>query len=172
MIRPRVTISQGTVDKIIAQTRTQARPKARAELEAFGTEWEVKVREIVQAELPRRDGVRHKTNTTHLENSFQARVVEGPNGGFPMRLELTTKPGVNAKKIAALEFGIKGTHPITAKRTKYLRWGDVPGDLEGSGFKTVTWRSDGPNAHGKIQGGYHFMERARDAVLARRRRRG
>lgn len=171
MIRPRVTISQGTVAKIVAQTRTQAAPAARAELSALGREWEREVREIVQSELPRRDGVRHKTNTTHLEESFQYRIVEGPNKGFPMRLELTTKPGVNAKKIAALNFGIKGTHPITAKRTKYLRWGDQPGDLEGV-FKSVTWRGDGPNSHGKIQGGYHFMERARDAVLARRRGRG
>ncbi len=169
MIRPRVTISQGTVDKIIAQTRTQARPKARAELEAFGTEWEVKVREIVQAELPRRDGVRHKTNTTHLENSFQARVVEGPNGGFPMRLELTTKPGVNAKKIAALNFGVPDEHdiPTVPKTDGYLRWGDAAGDLRARGQTQVRWKPTG-----RIKDGYHFMERARDSVLARRRRRG
>ncbi len=168
MIRPRVTISSATLVKVIAQSRTQARPAARREAEAFGREWEVQVREIVRAELPRRDGRRHKENTTHLENSFQTRVVEGPNGGFPMRLELTTKPGVNAKKVAALEFGNNKTYPITAKKTKYLRWGGVPGDLETPFLETVVWRNDGPNSHGRLKGGYHFMERARDQVRDRR----
>lgn len=169
MIRPRIQVSPRTRDQFVNAARGQARRAARRELGQIGEAWVDEVTKIVQAELPRRDGVRHKRNTTHLEESFQYRVVEGPDRGFPMRLELTTKPGVNAKKIAALEYGIKKQYPIEAKRAKSLRWGDVPGDLT-KPMKRVTWRSDGPNSHGQIARGYGFMRRARRRVLARRRR--
>lgn len=159
-------------DQFVEMTKTQARRFARAELEVIGREWEAEVVEIVQEELPRRDGERHKANTTHLENSFTHLVREGGDNGFPMTLDLTIKPGVNAKKVAALNFGIDHEYEITAVNAEYLRWGDAPGDITKPFQKSVTWSPDGPNSKGIIANGYHFMERARDAVLARRRRRG
>lgn len=169
-IRPVIRADARFIDQFVGATRTQARRLARAELEVIGREWEDEVRAIVSEELPRRDGDRHKANTTHLENSFTHSISEGGDSGFPMLLDLTTKPGVSAKKVAALEYGVPGEHEIsTTKRS--LRWGDVPGDLATPGLKSVTWKPDGPNSKGIIAGGYHFMERARDAVLARRRRR-
>lgn len=171
MIRVSVNLRPRQRNDFVEATTRIARQSARLELERLGEAWVEEVTSIVQRELPRRDGSRHKRNTTHLENSFQYRIVEGPNDGFPMRLELTTKPGVNAKKIAALEYGVPGTHQIKARRTQYLRWGDAPGDLHRPFTKEVTWKPDGPNSHGKIAGGYGFMRRARDRVLRQSRAR-
>lgn len=164
MIRVAVNVKPRTRQQFIDYSTRVARQSARQELEAIGREWVEEVTKIVQAELPRRDGDRHKRNTTHLDQSFQYRIIEGPNDGFPMRLELTTKPGVNAKKIAALEYGVEGEHVIEAKRTTYLRWGDAPGDLHRPFQQQVTWKPTG-----RIAQGYGFMRRARDRVMARRR---
>lgn len=166
MIRVSVRATERSRDQYRQLSRQAARATARAELEAIGRDWEEEVRSLVTKEAPRRDGPSHKANTTHLENSFTSRVTEGPNNGFPMRLELTTKPGVSAKKIAALEFGVDREYPIEAKRAKHLRWGDKPGDLHKPFQKKVTWKPTG-----RIREGYAFMQRARDTVLARRRRR-
>lgn len=169
-IKPTIHMTQRTVDQFVGLTRTSARRFARAELETMGRDWEGEVQRIAQEELPRRDGVRHKENTTHLENSFTHRIDEGGDGGFPMALDLTTKPGVNAKKVAALNFG-NPDHEITAVNTTYLRWGDAPPDITAPFQKSVMWTASGPNGKGKAGVGYHFMERARDIVLARHRRR-
>lgn len=166
MIRVAVNLSPRTRQQFVDVAARTARNRARRELEEIGQEWVDEVTKIVQKELPRRDGVRHKRNTTHLDQSFQYRIIEGPQNGFPMRLELTTKPGVNAKKIAALEYGVQGEHVIEAKRTQFLRWGDAPGDLHQPFQKAVTWKPTG-----RINQGYGFMRRARDRVLARRRAR-
>lgn len=174
MIRVSVNLRPRQRNDFVEATTRIARQSARLELERLGEAWVEEVTSIVQRELPRRDGPRHKRNTTHLENSFQYRIVEGPNDGFPMRLELTTKPGVSAKKIAALEFGNPNTYDIPkGRKTIPLRWGDAPGDLGKDAAWTgqVTWKPDGPNSHGKIAGGYGFMRRARDRVLRQSRAR-
>lgn len=171
-IRPVIRLDQRTRNQFAQMTKASARKFARAELEAMGREWDREVVEIVQSELPRRDGARHKTDTTHLENSFTHSISEGGDGGFPMVLDLTIKPGVSARKVAALEFGVDHEYPITAVNAKSLRWGDAPGDIATPGLKSVTWSPFGRNGKGILPGGYHFMQRARDAVLARHRRRG
>lgn len=171
MIRVAVNVKPRTRQQFIDYSTRVARQSARQELEAIGREWVEEVTKIVQAELPRRDGDRHKRNTTHLDQSFQYRIIEGPNDGFPMRLELTTKPGVNAKKIAALEFGNPDHDIPKGRKTIPLRWGDAPGDLskEAAFMGQVRWTSTGPNSKGKAGRGYGFMRRARDRVMARRR---
>lgn len=166
-IRPVVRLTERSREQFVGATRAGARRLAHAELETMGKAWEAEAGEIIQAELPRRDGARHKANTTHLENSLTHRVVEGGDQGFPMLLDLTIKPGVSAAKVAALNFGIDHEYEITAKNAKALRWGDAPGDLTQAGLKSVTWSPTGPNSKGIIANGYHFMERARDRVLAR-----
>lgn len=165
MIRPVIRLQPRQAEQFADAIRSQARQAARAELDEIGTAWVDEVVKIVSDELPRRGPPRHRENTTHLDESFQHRIVEGPNDGFPMRLELTTKPGVRAAKVGALEFGIDREYEITARNTKALRWGDAPGDLRAPNQKSVTWKPTG-----RIKQGYRFMERARDRVLTRRRR--
>jgi hypothetical protein len=167
LLRPKITTGRTTAADFVEITARQARIKARAELEEMGREWVREVVAIVSAELPRRDGARHKTNTTHLENSFDWRIEEGPDNGFPMRLALTIKPGVSKAKIAALEFGVQREYVIPgAGRTVPLRWGDAAGDLskEAAFSGQVTWKPTG-----RINQGYRFMRRARERVVRRRR---
>lgn len=166
MIRPVVRISPRQRDQFVDEFQRRARPEARRELEQIGVEWVEEVTRIVRDEFPRRNGERHKRNTTHLDQSFQARLNEGSDRGFPMRLELTVKPGVSAAKIATLNYGAK-PHEIRAVNAKTLAWGETPGAIETPGQKVVQWKP-GP----KLSTPSRFMERARDRVLARRRRRG
>lgn len=165
MIRPRVTVTRRATVGTLGALRTQSIDDVRDVLRRIGEEWEEEVRTLVQAETQRREGRRHKTNTTHLDVSFQYRIVERA-GDYPL-LELTTKPGVSGAKVGSLEFGAKGERVITAKNTKYLRWGRAPGDLRNSKQRSVVWKPTGRSAKG-----YRFMRRARDRVLARRRGRG
>lgn len=51
-----------------------------------------------------RQGKRHKKGTTHLINSFRG-FVRGVRGSLPVNAVLGIKPGVNEKKVAALEYG-------------------------------------------------------------------
>lgn len=175
LLRPSFTTGRTSRADFIDVTARQARIQARRALEEMGRDWEKEVVELVNAEAPRRDGARHKTNTTHLENSFTWRVEEGGDNGFPMRLVLTVKPGVSKAKIGALEFGVQREYVIPAAgKTIPLRWGDAPGDLakEAAFSGQVTWKATGPNAKGKLaSGGYRFMRRARRRVLDRRRNR-
>jgi len=165
-IRPSFTTGQINRADILAKVGRQARFKARTELVTLGLDWEREIRALVSAEAPRRSGERHKANTTHLENSFAWKIEEGPDNGFPMRLILTIKPGVSAKKIAALEYGVKREYVIEAKDAQYLRWGTAPGDLTKPFQKSVVWKPTG-----QINQGYSFMRRARDRVIRRRRNR-
>lgn len=169
MIRPTVNVNGRDRARFVAVTREVAAQKSRRELETLGERWETNVSRIVRTELPRRDGDRHKKNTTHLENAFTYQV-EGNE--FPMRLVLTTKPGVEAAKVAALNNGVKGTHTIRAKKTNYLRWGNHPQDLTNGRLREVTWSPDGPTAGqggtGRIKDGWHFMERALEQTLGSR----
>lgn len=188
-IRPSIQLDTRFRNQFVGATKAAAHRFALAELAVLGKEWLTEVVDIVSDELPRREGDRHKANTTHLEDSFTYHIIQGGDGGFPMTLELTIKPGVNAKKVAALEFGADHDYEIspsgvtagiggrsqrltTARRaklvsagiavqnTQWLRWeGD---DGEDVFMHTVIH---------KAFPGVHFMSRARDAVLARRRRR-
>lgn len=164
MIRPVVRVNPRQRDEFVDEFQRRARPAARRELQEIGDEWVEEVQKIVREEFPRRDGDRHKRNTTHLDQSFQARISEGPDRGFPMRLELTTKPGVSAAKIATLNYG-GSPHKIRAVNAKTLSWGEGPGEITTPGQRSVQWKP-GP----KLSRASRFMERARDRVLARRRR--
>lgn len=169
-IRPTIEFDRRSRDQFVGATREAARRLARAELTVAGQQWEEEVQNIVREELPRRDGERHKANTTHLENSFTHQLVEGGDGGFPMVLNLTIKPGVSAAKVAALEFGNSNEYEIAPHSAKVLRWGDHPQDLH-EPRKSVIWSPFGPTGKGILPDGYKFMRRARDTVLARLKRR-
>lgn len=123
---------------------------------------------IIASELPDRSGHRHKENTTHMSQSLAAKVDQPTRGKFPISAKLTIKPGVNAAKVAALEYGVKGNHTITAGTktpgAKYLRHGREPGMLRKEKLHSVVWKPTG-----QIALGYHFMKRAHDAVVRQRR---
>lgn len=172
MIRPRIQATATARTRYRGITKDAARNKSRRELTVVGETWVRDVRNIVRAELPRRDGVRHKTNTTHLEESFTFQVEEGPDHGFPMTLHLTIKPGVSAAKIGALEYG-NPPHEITARNTTNLRWGQTPPELIKPFQTTVNWNSDAkhslsPPQRPQTANGYGFMRRARRTALRRR----
>ena len=168
-LRPVLTTGRATRADFADLTARRARAESRRQLEEMGREWEKEVVGMAAVEARPRSGRRHKSNTTHLENSFTWRVEEGPDNGFPMRLVLTIKPGVSKAKIAALEYGVQREYVIPgAGQTIPLRWGDAPGDLskEAAFSGQVTWKPTG-----RIREGYGFMRRARERVVARRRRR-
>lgn len=167
MIRPVIRISQRTRDQFADATERQARAAARRELNEIGRAWVDEVSTIVADEYEFRLGDRHKENTTHLTNSFTYRVDEASGGGFPMRLRLTTKPGVSAKKVAALNYGAKKNYTIRPRSPKKkLAWGEVSGEYTTVvSLPTVVQRTPANSAKAG-----RFMQRARDRVLARRRR--
>lgn len=172
MIKPVVSISASSMDAWATRIYQDAAREARIMAEADGAAMLAIANEIIQSELPRRDGERHKTNTTHLENALTYFVDQPRHNAFPITTGLTTKPGVEAAKVAALEHGVQAEHQITAgtktPAAKALRWGTHPKDLSRYPVrKSVTWKPTG-----KIAQGYHFMERARDMVAARRRHSG
>jgi hypothetical protein len=172
VIRPTITFTSRSREQLVQAVRGQARPVVRRDLEEMGEEWEREIQKIINRDvLRRRDGVRHKANTTHLENSFTHRIEEGPNDGFPMRLVLTTKPGVNSKKIGALEHG-NPPHfiPKQPKSDGFLRWGTAPGDIRTPKLRQVYWKPNPDGGRYNSATGYKIMQRARDRVLARRRR--
>lgn len=164
MIRPVIRLTPRTRDQFAESTERQARAAARRELNEIGRAWVNEVEQITADEYQFRVGDRHKENTTHLTNSFTYRVTEASGGGFPMRLQLTTKPGVSAKKVAALNYGAKKNYTIRPRAgKKALAWGDEPGEI--TNVQREVQRTPANSARAG-----RFMERARDRVLARRRR--
>lgn len=133
----------------------------------MGEEMVREVVRIVQSKYQRRPPDRRKRNTTHLDESFTFKVLRGNKpGGYPFRIELTTKPGVNAKKVAALNDG-SPPHEILPRPPKQaLKWSSPDGG-------TTIVRKVGPNTTrihpGNAPG--RFMEQARDTVVRRARRR-
>lgn len=168
MIKPTVSITRTSVDQMTATLMREGAREARIMAEADAAAMLAVANSIIAEELQPRTGRRHKANTTHLANALTARVVQPRKGHFPITVELLPKPGVSAKKIAALEYGVDHEYPIPKdgpKEDGYLRWGSAPGDLRKPFQKSVTWKPTG-----KIRDGYHFMERARDIIAARRKR--
>lgn len=172
MIRPVVSITAASREAWGQRIYEDAAREARIMAEADGIAMLAMANEIIQTELPRRDGERHKTNTTHLDQALAYKVDQPHHAAFPITVSLTTKLGVSAAKVASLEYGVTTEHEITAGTktpgAQALRWGSHPKDLaQFPKRKSVTWKPTG-----KIAQGYHFMERARDMVAARRRHSG
>lgn len=128
---------------------------------------ETEVVKIIKAEMFwDRDPDRRKPHTTKLVNSFVA-VVDGRRGLPNVAARLTTKPGVNAKKVAALEHGY-GSHEIPPGRNGFL--GFPRSELEDA-------VNQARNAYGRNNfvtknsvvnpghEGFHMMRRARDHAV-------
>lgn len=165
MIRPVVRTRGRDVAEFEQQTLRAQALAAEREAEQMGRQMVEEVVSIVQRRYERRPVDRRKVNTTHLDESFTFRVLRGNKpGGFPFRVELTIKPGVNAKKVAALNNG-SPPHEIRPRppRTK-LAWKNV------SGGTTIVPQVGPPTTriHPGNAGG-RFMEQARDTVVRRQR---
>lgn len=153
----------------------------------MGMEMVQEVQRIVRARYPS-GGDNRKRNTTRLENSFTFKVERGSGPhGFPFSVSLTTKPGVAAGKVAALNYGVtprptdytilprnvpralkfQGADPNRARRSgKTGRF--IKQSPKGGAYAGQTLR---PSAHrtmtsGPKKGGL-FMEEAREIVMRR-----
>lgn len=165
MIRVRATVTPVQRRQFADLTERQARRIARRELNEMGVEMVAEVERIVGEDYERRSGDRHKEDSMPLHESFEYRVFETGQGGFPMRVELTTKPGADTKKIAALIYGAKKRYVIRPNPPKRaLAWGDAPGEITTFRREVVRFpeNSAQPNP---------FIQRARNIVVRRRRRR-
>lgn len=165
LLRPSVGFERNLSKQIYGAALAATERKTR---QAAIVDGEAMVREatrIFQGLYQRRSGPTHKPNTTHGEESFTSRVS---GSTFPFRVELTIKPGVDKRKIAALNFGIKKPYEIASRDGGPLAW-DNP---TGYGRKVtlikggVVQRNPKPGTP-EYEGG-HFLEQARDEVVRRR----
>lgn len=173
-IKPEITLSQrslGTLEAVMTAAAIRT-ANTTARVAAEGMEREVVAiikREMFWDRAPRR----RKTQTTKLVNSFVG-VVEG-EGTTRVTARLTLKSGVNAKKVAALEYG-SPPHEISPRG-----W-DGEDDGGGSDFlwfpdprqaRGPAWNAYGPNNfRTKVvvhpgRAGFHMMRRAREHVRTR-----
>lgn len=164
------TMSRFERDQFAELTERQARRIAREQLHAIGRDMVEAVTGIVSSEYERREGERHKEEDLHLDESFEYRVFEGPNRGFPMRVELTTKPEANVKKIAALRYGTKKRYVIKPRKKQTLAWGDTGGSAIEAG-DDATFTKEVVRFPSNSAQPNNFMQRARAAAMRRHRAR-
>lgn len=161
MIRVQARVSRLERHQFADLTERAARAKARAMLHEMGEEMVAEVERIVAAEYEP-DGT--KEDSWPLSESFEYAVFERAGGGFPMSVELRTNDNADHAKVAALNFGVKRRYVIKPRNAKALHWEDASGN---DVFRKEVVRFPGNSAPAG-----RFMQRARDRVLARRRRRG
>jgi hypothetical protein len=184
----RVQISDADMRRLTERITQRAAVRAYNEAVWAARQMEIEVVNILEASplILDRPPERRKAYATHLVNSFQGRVV-GTRGQLPVVAVLGIKPGVNEKKIAALEYGspsheISGPNGLAFPRRPR---GDSPdqrvrGGLRSTraayGRRTSTGRADlfwtdTPVIHPGNRG-YHFMRDARRRVKRMIRARG
>lgn len=165
-IKVEVKIPQRTIQRLAGTLKDDAADRVWELAVRAGPIMEREVVEIIKAEMFwDRAPKRRKSHTIKLVNSFQA-VVVGHRGSLEVTSRLTTKRGVNAKKIAALEFG-QPSHEIPPGPKGLAFPRGEAGDLH-----------EARNAYGKNdyftpnsvvhpgKEGYHMMRRARDHAVA------
>lgn len=164
-IKVEMKISEQALKKLTNTIQANQAEKIWALAVRAGPIMEREVVEIVKSEMfwdraPRR----RKAHTIKLVNSFVA-VVDGRRGSLQVTSRLTLKRGVNAKKVAALEYG--------------QREHEIPPGPKGLAFPKgeAGETHEARNAYGKnnyftprsvvhpAQPGYHMMRRARDHAV-------
>lgn len=163
-------VSRVERQQFVGLTEREARRIARRQLNLIGQDMVETVTEIVGRDYERREGERHKEGTLHLDESFEYRVFEGPNRGFPMRVELTTKPDADVEKVAALRYGTKKRYVIKPRNKKKLAWGDTGGSALEAG-DDATFTNEVVRFPSNSAQPNNFMQRARDAAMRRHRAR-
>lgn len=167
-IKPFVTVDVASFSRLEAAARRKAAEAAWKQQERAAQVMLSTVNEAVRRDFVYdRSPHRRKKGTTKLINSFTTRV-DGTRGRFPVKAVLTIKPGVNAKKIAALNYGTNKTYTINPRNSPKLRFPKAGG-------KNAKWGNPKfLNAYGENNravltvsrepfDGKHFMEEARDA---------
>lgn len=154
MIRPVVSSVARARDMGAVLAEAALDQYQRTEAAQLAARLEAEATNLANQRAPRRDGDRHKPNTTHLENSFRGIVTRT---GRRLILALTTKPGVNAKKVAAIEYGTDKPYEIRARTTERMVWEPGEGGRRTGAAKVVQRQP----FEGK-----HIMRDARDAVVA------
>lgn len=133
------------------------------------------VRKIIAAEL-NPGNPDHRKPGPHLIESFTYTTERTADG---IAVSLITKPGVNAKKVAAIEYGAKSDYTIEPSgrvSAKQHRAGLAGLRVTPVGIlrfpDPVTGKDQyAPKVTHKAFEGKHMMSRARQTVLARRARR-
>lgn len=154
MIRPVVTTTAGARNLGPVLAKAAVDHYQRTESAQLAARLEAEASKLANARTTRRDGPTHKANTTHLENSFRGVVTRSGNR---LIISLTTKPGVSAKKVAAIEYGTDKPYEIRARTASRMVW--EPGQNgRRTGGATVVQRQPFE--------GKHIMRDARDNVVA------
>lgn len=160
---------------LAAATRGRAQKFIDKEAVVIGEAMVREVRKIVASEF-RTGTPDHRKPGPHLINSFTYKLDKTSRG---TKVTLTTLPGVNAKKVAALEYGvdhdytIEPTGRITAKQNRAGLAGLRVRPVSLLRFPDPITGEDqyAPKVTHKAFEGKHMMRRARAAVVARRRTR-
>lgn len=167
-----VTVTGKNIEKLTKRINDRAAIRAWDDANWVALRMEHHVVDIVSREFRNdRADDRRKKGTTKLINSFQGYVI-GTRGQVPVHAQLGIKPGVNEKKVAALENG-SPAHWIDPGEKGWLSF---PRDVTDEGtLENLAGRIRSRNAYGRGpkfatnepvfhpgNRAYRFMERARD----------
>lgn len=181
MIRLKVKPSN---TEFVERLRGQSRAFAHQQAVVLGESMVREVVAIVSEEFKPGDPD-HRKPGPHLRESFTYEIEDTPTG---TNVTLTTKSGVNAKKVAALEYGTASPYEITPSGVVFGQGGLSVGlkraqrlanlGLSGRPTKLLRWPDPGGGkdvfakvAHRDPFEGKHFMQRAVDAAVAKMRAR-
>lgn len=183
MIRATVTRKPQSEAQFVERLRGQSKAFARQQAVVLG---ESMVREcvaIVSEEFE--PGGEDRKAGAHLVESFMYVIDDKPNGAD---VTLTIKPGVSAKKVAALEYGAKadyeirpsgvvfGQQGVSVSRSRARRLTNL--GMTGTPTRLLRWNDPAtgkdkfaPVVTHKAFPGRHFMQRAMEAAVDKMRAR-
>lgn len=164
-IKFEVKITKQTIDRLTKNFQGDQAEKVWDLATQAGPIMEKEVVEIIKSEMFwDRSPHRRHPHTIKLVNSFVA-VIDGRRGDLAVQSRLTHKRGVNAKKIAALEFG-SPPHEISGPNGLKFPRGEV-GELNRArnAYGKNNYFTPNPVVNPGFEG-YHMMRRARDHAVA------
>lgn len=183
-MKVKVSLKPQSEAQFIERLRGQSKAFARQQAVVLGESMVRECVEIVSTEFNPTDPG-HRKAGPHLSESFMYVIEEVPRG---VDVSLTIKPGVSAKKVAALEYGAKEPYEITPSGVVFGAQGTSVSRsrarrLTNLGFQGVPTRllrfpdvGTGKDIFAKVVHrepfeGKHFMQRAVDAAVAKMRAR-
>lgn len=154
MIRPVVTATAPARNMGAVLAKAAVDEFQRTEAHQLAARLEAEAIKLTRERTEERTGDRHKPNTTHLVNSWRGVVTRIGNR---LVVSLTIKPGVNAKKVAAIEYGAQRPYEIRARNGNRMVWEPGENGRRTGGAKVVQRQP----FEGK-----HIMRDARDALVS------
>lgn len=105
--------------KLAQEAQRQGLAELQRRMEAIGADAVERINTLVAAKVITDRAPDRRHPGRHLAGSFRYRVIFGPKGGFPVRLEVYSL--ANKEKVNALESGAR-RHPIVAKPGGWLEF--------------------------------------------------